>query len=111
MTTHQTNLYRRSSVERPENLLVLVTEGDEAAFRLFHGATNGLLFAILLHILSHTQTAEEVLSELYDEVKRKALRLSRRRREFIDLAVPHRSPPGGRASLSGTDHPAHTSKW
>lgn len=96
MTTHQANLYhltnRRSRVERPENLLALVTEGDEAAFRLFHGATNGLLFAILLHILSHTQTAEEVLSELYDEVKRKALRLSRREESSLTwlFLIAHR---------------------
>jgi RNA polymerase sigma-70 factor (ECF subfamily) len=52
----------------------LITKGDEAAFRLFHSATNGMLFAILLRLLSHTQIAEEVLSELYDEVKRKAVR-------------------------------------
>jgi RNA polymerase sigma-70 factor (ECF subfamily) len=52
-------------------------KGDEAAFRLFHSATNGLLFAFLLHILGHTQVAEEVLSELYDEIKRKAVRFSR----------------------------------
>jgi len=50
-----------------------IMKGDEAAFRAFYDATNGLLFAILLHILSRTQVAEEVLSELYEEVKRKAI--------------------------------------
>ncbi|HEY9500269.1 MAG TPA: sigma-70 family RNA polymerase sigma factor, partial [Pyrinomonadaceae bacterium] len=44
----------------------------EAAFRLFFEATNGLLFGLLLRILGHTQTAEEVLSELYEEVRRRA---------------------------------------
>ena len=46
--------------------------GDEAAFRIFFEATNGLLFGLLLRILGHTQTAEEVLSELYEEVRNRA---------------------------------------
>jgi RNA polymerase sigma-70 factor (ECF subfamily) len=53
--------------------MTLIMKGDEAAFRNFYAATNGLLFAILLHILSRTQVAEEVLAELYEEVKRKAV--------------------------------------
>lgn len=53
-------------------LLPWIARGDEAAFRLFFEATNGLLFGLLLRILGHTQTAEEVLSELYEEVRRRA---------------------------------------
>jgi len=53
--------------------MTLIMKGDETAFRKFYSATNGLLFAILLHILSRTQVAEEVLAELYEEVKRKAI--------------------------------------
>jgi len=53
-------------------LLPWIARGDEAAFRLFFEATNGLLFALLLGILEHTETAEEVLSELYEEVRRRA---------------------------------------
>ena len=53
--------------------MTLIMKGDETAFRKFYSATNGLLFAILLHILSRTQVAEEVLAELYEEVKRKAV--------------------------------------
>src|SRR5690349_25049116 len=49
-----------------------LARGDEAAFRVFFEATNGLLFGLLLRILGHTQTAEEVLSELYEEVRRRA---------------------------------------
>src|SRR5215216_1679717 len=41
-------------------------------FVSFLKATNGLLFGLLLRILGHTQTAEEVLSELYEEVRRRA---------------------------------------
>src|SRR6185503_15481925 len=53
-------------------LLPWVARGDETAYRLFFEATNGLLFGLLLRILGHTQTAEEVLAELYEEVRRRA---------------------------------------
>jgi len=53
-------------------LIASVARGDEAAFRLFFEATNGLLFGLLLRILGHTQVAEEVLSELYEEVRCRA---------------------------------------
>jgi DNA-directed RNA polymerase specialized sigma subunit, sigma24 homolog len=78
----KTELYQpksRHSKGKPEAKLIgLITKGDEAAFNVFHSATNGLLFAILLHILGHTQTAEEVLSEIYDEIRRRSVWLSRR---------------------------------
>jgi len=53
-------------------LLPWIARGDEASFRLFFEATNGLLFGLLLRILRHTGTAEEVLSELYEEIRRRA---------------------------------------
>ena len=53
-------------------LVPWIASVDEAAFRLFFEATNGLLFGLLLRILGHTQTAEEVLSELYEEVRQRA---------------------------------------
>jgi len=53
-------------------LLPRIARGDEASFNLFFEATNGLLFGLLLRILGHTGTAEEVLSELYEEVRRRA---------------------------------------
>ena len=56
------------------NLISWMARGDEAAFKLFYDATNGLLFGLLLRILGHTQVAEEVLSELYEEVRHKAAR-------------------------------------
>jgi len=63
---------QHSTVHEVETLLPWVAIGDEAAYRLFFDATNGLLFGLLLRILGHTQTAEEVLSELYEEVRRRA---------------------------------------
>jgi RNA polymerase sigma-70 factor (ECF subfamily) len=54
-----------------------LTRGDEADFRVFFEATNGLLFGLLLRILGHTQTAEEVLSELYEEVRARSARFGK----------------------------------
>ena len=63
---------RHSTADQVGTLVPWIARGDEAAFRLFFEATNGLLFGLLLRILGHTQTAEEVLSELYEEVRRRA---------------------------------------
>lgn len=63
---------RHSTTDQVGTLVPWIARGDEAAFRLFFEATNGLLFGLLLRILRHTETAEEVLSELYEEVRRRA---------------------------------------
>jgi RNA polymerase sigma-70 factor, ECF subfamily len=63
---------QHSTADRVGTLLSWVARGDEAAYRIFFEATNGLLFGLLLRILGHTQTAEEVLSELYEEVRQRA---------------------------------------
>ena len=63
---------QHSNADQVGTLVPWIARGDEAAFRLFFEATNGLLFGLLLRILGHTQTAEEVLSELYEEVRRRA---------------------------------------
>ena len=69
---HQVKV-RRSRREPSATLMSLITKGDESACQLFKEATGGLLYAILLHILGHTQIAEEVLLELYDEVKQQSV--------------------------------------
>ena len=63
---------QHSTADQVGTLLSWVARGDEAAYRIFFEATNGLLFGLLLRILGHTQTAEEVLAELYQEVRRRA---------------------------------------
>ncbi len=63
---------QHSTTGQAGTLLPWIAKGDEASFRLFFEATNGLLFGLLLRILGHTQTAEEVLSELYEEVRCRA---------------------------------------
>jgi RNA polymerase sigma-70 factor (ECF subfamily) len=63
---------QHSITDQVGTLVPWIARGDDAAFRLFFEATNGLLFGLLLRILRHTETAEEVLSELYEEVRRRA---------------------------------------
>lgn len=65
---------QHSTADQVGTLFPWIARGDETAFRLFFEATNGLLFGLLLRILGHTQTAEEVLAELYEEVRRRAAR-------------------------------------
>jgi len=63
---------QHSTANQVGTLLPRIARGDEASFNLFFEATNGLLFGLLLRILGHTGTAEEVLSELYEEIRRRA---------------------------------------
>src|ERR1044072_4351333 len=67
-----------SAANQVGTLLPRIARGDEASFHLFFEATNGLLFGLLLRILGHTGTAEEVLSELYEEVRRRAAQFGKR---------------------------------
>ena len=62
------------------------------AFRRFYDATNGLLFGLLLRILGHTQTAEDVLSELYQEVRRTAARFDKQNEKPLTwlIFIAHR---------------------
>jgi RNA polymerase sigma-70 factor, ECF subfamily len=61
--------------------------GDEASFSVFVEATNGLLFGLLLRILGHTQTAEEVLSELYEEVRKRSARFGKQNEKPLTLLI------------------------
>ena len=69
---------QHSTDDQVGTLLPWIARGDEASFRLFFEATNGLLFGLLLRILGHMGTAEEVLSELYEEVRRRAPQFGKR---------------------------------
>ena len=91
-TEHYQRESRHSKGKPQAKLIGLITKGDEGAFNIFHSATNGLLFAILLHILGHTQTAEEVLSEIYDEIKPRAVWLSRKNEQPLIwlILIAHR---------------------
>jgi RNA polymerase sigma-70 factor, ECF subfamily len=68
---------QRRRGQQGATLIQWMAKGDESAFNLFQDATKGLLFGLLLRILGHTQTAEEVLSDLYDEVRQQAARFGK----------------------------------
>ena len=83
---------KHSPADQVGTLLPWVARGDEAAYRLFFEATNGLLFGLLLRILGHTQTAEEVLSELYEEVRRRAVQFGKQNERPLTwlILIAHR---------------------
>ena len=83
---------QHSTSEQFGTPLPWVARGDEAAYRLFFEATNGLIFGLLLRILEHTQTAEEVLAEVYNEVRRRAVLFSKQNERPVTwlLLIAHR---------------------
>src|SRR5688572_2464286 len=74
------------------DLIDRIAFGDETAFRLFHDATNGLLFGLLLQVLGHTHAAERALSELYDEIRQNRARFGRQNEGPLTwlLLIAHR---------------------
>jgi RNA polymerase sigma factor (sigma-70 family) len=81
----------RRSWREPAELLGLIKKGDIVAFQLFQSAANGLLFAILLNILGHSETAEEALADLYVEIRRKPIGVGRQNEPLTWLIlVAHR---------------------
>ena len=83
---------QHSRTDQVGTLVPWIARGDEASFRLFFEATNGLLFGLLLRILGHTQTAEEVLSELYEEVRRRAAQFGKQNERPLTwlILIAHR---------------------
>ena len=95
---------QHSAADQVGTLVPWIARGDEAAFRLFFEATNGLLFGLLLRILGHTQTAEEVLSELYEEVRRRARQFGKQNERPLTWLILYGTPACHRASLEATQH-------
>ena len=83
---------QHSTADQVATLLPWVARGDEAAYRLFFEATNGLLFGLLLRILGHTQAAEDVLAEVYKEVRRRAALFSKQNEKPLTwlILIAHR---------------------
>ena len=85
----------RAPHSRPDQIgmvLPWVARGDEAAYRRFFEATNGLIFGLLLRVLRHTQTAEEVLAEVYEEVSQRAALFSKQNERPLTwlILITHR---------------------
>jgi len=94
---------QHSTPDRAGTLLPLVARGDEATYRRFCEVTNGLLFGLLLRILGHTQTAEEVLAEVYEEVSWRAALFSKQTERPLTWLGTHCTPAGHRTSLRPTN--------
>jgi RNA polymerase sigma-70 factor (ECF subfamily) len=75
-----------------EALVPSIAAGDEHAFARFYSATSGLLFGLLLLILSDTATAEEVLLKVYVEVREHAARFDQNRESLLTwlVTIAHR---------------------
>ena len=75
-----------------ERLVPSIANGDEPAVARFHDATSGLLFGLLLLTLGDTATAEEVLFEVYAEVRQHAARFDRNHESLLVwlITIAHR---------------------
>ena len=116
----------------PEGLVPWIAAGYEPAIRRFYDATSGLVFGLLLLILGDTEKADEVLVEVYVEVKDRAARFDKNHDSLLTwlITIAHRhalehlflstgdqqfavsiglaSPPGrSRARRFGISRPAH----
>jgi RNA polymerase sigma-70 factor, ECF subfamily len=98
---HQLSLARRSALRIVEwgpgsldleGLIPSIATGDEQAMARFYNATSGLLFGLLLLILSDTATAEKVLSDVYAEVREHAVRFDRNNETLLTwlITIAHR---------------------
>lgn len=75
-----------------EALVPAIAVGDEQAYAGFYTATSGLLFGLLLLILSNTATAEAVLLEVYAEVRDHAGRFDKNHESLLTwlVTIAHR---------------------
>lgn len=75
-----------------EGLVSSIAAGDESAVAQFSDSTSGLLFGLLLLILGDTSTAEEVLSEVYVDVKLHASNFDQNQETLLTwlITIAHR---------------------
>jgi len=79
-------------IPNPEALVKAIEAGDEKAFARFYEVTSGLLFGLLLRILGETSTADEVLLEIYAEVRQHAAQFDKDREGLLAwlITITHR---------------------
>ena len=75
-----------------EGLIASIAAGHEAAVARFYDATSGLLFGLLLLILGDTATAEEVLLEVYAEIRQHAAGFDKNHESLLTwlITIAHR---------------------
>lgn len=86
-----------------EALIPSIAAGDERAVARFYEATSGLLFGLLLLILGDTATAEQVLLEVYAEVRQHAARFDKTHESLLIwlITIAHRRALERLCSSSG----------
>jgi len=86
-----------------EGLVPSIAAGDEPAVACFYDATSGLLFGLLLLILGDTASAEEVLLEVYAEVRQHAARFDKNHESLLAwlITIAHRRALEHLCSSSG----------
>lgn len=77
---HTCGLDRAALVKR-------IASGDESAFATFYDATCGLIYGLLLRILGSSETAEQVLLAVYQEVWEQAAIYEDKREEPLTSLV------------------------
>jgi RNA polymerase sigma-70 factor (ECF subfamily) len=85
----------KDSVDPYENFIPLISQiagGDQAAFAQLYDTTSGLIYGLLLRILRDSETAEEVLVDVYAEIWQEAVRFdAEREKPFLWLiGIAHR---------------------
>lgn len=86
-----------------EGLVPAIAAGDEPAVAHLYDATSGLLFGLLLLNLGDTATAEEVLLEVYAEVRHHAARFNKNNESLLSwlITIAHRRALEHLCSSSG----------
>jgi RNA polymerase sigma-70 factor (ECF subfamily) len=94
--------------------------GDESTFVTLHDTTRGLIFGLLLHILGNSAEAEEVLADVYEEVREQSSAYDNKHEALLTwlimiayrraIARPKTDEPyqGHACSLEITNHPSST---
>ncbi len=75
-----------------EALVCSIAAGDELAEVRFYNATSGLVFGLLLLMLSDNATADKVLLEVYGEVRHQAARFDKTDQNLLTwlITIAHR---------------------
>lgn len=87
----------------PEELFGSIAAGNRSDLDSVQHAASGLLFGLLLLILNDTTSAEEVLLEVYDEIRLQAARLEKSREDLLTglITITHRRALEHLCSSSG----------
>jgi RNA polymerase sigma-70 factor (ECF subfamily) len=83
---------RRAGKQDLATVIKLIGQGDKFALALLYDATGGLLFGLLLLTLGDTATADSVLTDVYEDVRQRAVRFDRQSERPLTwlITIAHR---------------------